>query len=217
MQLNKLLKSAYEWKEDASSTSDTISFLFTTVREDIVKVRFVQDCEYLGSFDELYWIEFSRNNEYNITGGGDAYKIFATVLEIIDYFIDEYHPKVLALTSDENSRSSLYARMFKTLASKYSANYVSLADAKFIGRFHRSERPSAREEFENSFLYNTAEDLVHLYSCDGLLFRALDINPIYYQANKRAILYFDKESNEVSVVSEGKRYSFVDQKFVCQK
>lgn len=66
-------------------------------------------------------------------------------------------------------------------------------------------------------VYNTASSLIHLYSCDGLQFRVLDENPVYYQADKRAVLYFDKEANEVSVVSGGKRYSFVDQKFVCQK
>lgn len=66
-------------------------------------------------------------------------------------------------------------------------------------------------------VYNTTDSLIHLYSCDGLQFRVLDENPVYYQANKRAVLYFDKEANEVSVVSEGKRYTFMDQKFVCPK
>ena len=65
-------------------------------------------------------------------------------------------------------------------------------------------------------MYNTASSLIHLYSCDGLQFRVLDENPVYYQADKRAVLYFDKETNEVSVVSEGKRYSFADQNLYVQ-
>lgn len=72
-------------------------------------------------FENDYWdIRFTRNDSLNITGGKDAFRIFATVMEIIKAFVKIESPEKMNFIAEKmtlkergNSRSSLYERMVK--------------------------------------------------------------------------------------------------------
>lgn len=70
------------------------------------------------------WIAyFLVNGDTDITGGGEQFRIFATVIKIFKDFVDRYNPEVVDFearkSQDGNSRNSrinLYTRMVKKLA-----------------------------------------------------------------------------------------------------
>lgn len=84
-----------------------------------------------------YHVSFARSSDKHpsgstdITGDGDAYRIFATVMSIMVRFIEEVSPDVIRFSASKlhdegnrgwkevESRVKLYDRMIKTFAIKY--------------------------------------------------------------------------------------------------
>lgn len=66
--------------------------------------------------NEEWQVEFYRNNSLEVTGEGDAQRIFATVLTAIQQFIQKEHPwrvifsasKLVLRGQKKNSRAKLY-------------------------------------------------------------------------------------------------------------
>lgn len=76
--------------------------------------------------DDEWEVEFYRNNSQEVTGEGDAQKIFATVLNAIQKFVKKYKPQVLQFTASKEevgagqnrqSRAKLYDRLVQRYAS----------------------------------------------------------------------------------------------------
>lgn len=69
-----------------------------------------------------YWrVEFSRNSSSRITGGGDAMRIFSTVISAIDEFIDVMSPDIIKFSAEKSSeerpsRKKLYTQLIKRFA-----------------------------------------------------------------------------------------------------
>lgn len=70
--------------------------------------------------DRPYWhVEFWRNNSLDVTGEGDAQRIFATVLTAIQEFVSKERPKRIVFTADKGpgpSRANLYTRLVQRYA-----------------------------------------------------------------------------------------------------
>ena len=68
-------------------------------------------------------VSFARNNKQSVTGEGDQFKIFATVIDIAKDFINLKRPKVIQFTAHKeetetvSSRTKLYNAMVKRFAS----------------------------------------------------------------------------------------------------
>jgi len=79
------------------------------------------------SKEEAWSVEFYRNNSQEVTGEGDAQRVFATVLSAIQTFIKKYKPnRVIFSASKEveqgqnaESRSSLYDRLVQRYAKSW--------------------------------------------------------------------------------------------------
>ena len=75
--------------------------------------------------DGEYQIEFYRNNSQDVTGEGDAQRIFATVLNAIQKFIQKQHPDRIRFSAtkdddgDNQSRTKLYDRLVQRYASSW--------------------------------------------------------------------------------------------------
>ena len=75
--------------------------------------------------DEEWAVEFWRNNSQEVTGEGDAYRIFATVMEAIKEFISTEDPERIRFSATKDvedgqnaqSRSKLYTTMVRRYAS----------------------------------------------------------------------------------------------------
>ena len=58
--------------------------------------------------DDIWGVEFYRNNSQEVTGEGDAQRIFATVLTAIQKFIKKYQPQTLFFTASKEIDPSTY-------------------------------------------------------------------------------------------------------------
>lgn len=84
--------------------------------------------------DNIWHVAFDRGHSQDITGEGDAQRIFATVLHSIKSFIGKQHPEKLYFSASKDvepgqnseSRANLYSRMVKRYAS--SMGYDAVVD-----------------------------------------------------------------------------------------
>lgn len=60
-------------------------------------------------------IEFSVQDEYGVTGQGDANAIFATVFTAIKDYIAAHQPDFITFAANESSRRKLYSRLVARL------------------------------------------------------------------------------------------------------
>ena len=86
--------------------------------------------EYDGEGEEVIQVEFYRNNSQDVTGEGDAQRIFATVLDAIQKYIKKYKPQKLSFSASKSvdmdaddveqfnpeSRAKLYTRLVQRYA-----------------------------------------------------------------------------------------------------
>lgn len=82
-----------------------------------------------GTKEEAWSVEFFRNNSQEVTGEGDAQRVFATVLGAIQTFIKKYKPnRIIFSASKDNwakqqqnseSRASLYDRLVQRYAKSW--------------------------------------------------------------------------------------------------
>jgi hypothetical protein len=77
-----------------------------------------------GTKEEAWSVEFFRNNSQEVTGEGDAQRVFATVLGAIQTFIKKYKPNRVFFSASKEvddgqnaeSRASLYDRLVQRYA-----------------------------------------------------------------------------------------------------
>jgi hypothetical protein len=79
---------------------------------------------FLYSFKYDGWeVVFDRDMKMDVTGLGDQFRIFATVIEALKKFIASKSPNTIRFGADKSagkdSRAKLYDRMVKTFANKY--------------------------------------------------------------------------------------------------
>ena len=111
---------------------------FTTKTNDEVEVN-------IENWQKYWKIEFSRNDQYRVTGSGDAIRIFATVMAMIDEFMDIQSPDVIKFLADKSkdnkmSRAKLYSRMIKRFAAVNGYNsQESITDGTTVYLLTRKE------------------------------------------------------------------------------
>lgn len=90
--------------------------------------------------DEDWHVEFWRDNSLGVTGQGDAYKIFATVMQAIQEFIQEEQPETIVFSASKevepgqnpNSRASLYKRLVQRYAQSWGYKVQSSDQGKDV-------------------------------------------------------------------------------------
>jgi hypothetical protein len=124
--LTELLQSSYEF-ELVEKANSYYQADFVTNNGDKVKVTFDW-----WSSPELYEIAFYRSGKIDMTGGGDAIKIFATIVKILQEFIKETNPPFIAFSSkkSETSRTSFYNRLVSKFAA--ASGYIKVEDISKI-------------------------------------------------------------------------------------
>lgn len=74
------------------------------------------DIKFIPVRDNITEVEFSKNDSFETTGGGDANAIFATVLEAFREYLRGYQPKIFIFSAKGGSRAKLYQRMVQRFA-----------------------------------------------------------------------------------------------------
>lgn len=110
----KYSSGAEQWSVTAKSPTHTISFTADTI--------------YAESGPGAAWeFEFGTirggQQNFDVTGEGDAQRVFATALAALKMFIDDVQPGIIKFTADKGeygpSRTKLYQRMVQKYASQY--------------------------------------------------------------------------------------------------
>lgn len=71
---------------------------------------------------EYYWqVEFMRNGKMELTGGGDQFRIFATIISMIKEFVKKEEPKEIRFEAGK-AEEKLFSRMTKRFASNMGYN-----------------------------------------------------------------------------------------------
>ena len=83
------------------------------------------EVDFVKSGSDTWEFAFARNKNIYATGTGDQYRIFATVIAMIQVLITELHPKHLefssfksAMRNETGSRAKLYTKMCNRFAEK---------------------------------------------------------------------------------------------------
>lgn len=123
MQLNELFNDLYDYDLEEVDGDWVATFTTSAARSKDrrdVSVSF----DLLAVSLEVYDLEFDVDGSYNVTGGGDAIKIFGTVIAIARDFIKRMQPNAIIFGAKDDSRTKLYARMTKRIST--SAGYVDM-------------------------------------------------------------------------------------------
>jgi hypothetical protein len=91
-------------------------------------IKFVPDM-----LDDQSWnISFVRNGSIDLTGQGDAMRIFATVMDATKQFINAVNPKEVTFAADKSqgaSRSNLYKRLVSQFATSLGYKVSDIDDS----------------------------------------------------------------------------------------
>lgn len=111
--LVEVFDTKFEWGEFEKARGD-YTVLFKDSAGDEINVQFLNQHR---PRQEWYEVEFSRAGDFGITGGGDAPKIFSTVIEITKSFMEKFSPDVVSFSakSTESSRVKFYDRFVKKI------------------------------------------------------------------------------------------------------
>jgi len=114
MKIFEALNKPYKWKNKKNVASGDKSFVFKTDNEDKLEVAFVMG---MSGAVEIYFVRGGKRKT-NLTGEGDAFRILATVKEIVQSnldFLNTYDTIYFTAHNYEKSRVRLYKRFIKEL------------------------------------------------------------------------------------------------------
>ena len=114
---------AMTWeKSEADDSMDALARL-----PDGSNLSIMFNMEYDEEGEEVIQVEFHRNNSQEVTGDGDAQRVFATVLAAIQQYIKVHNPKRLTFSAskevepDQNSESR--AKLYDRLVIRYARTW----------------------------------------------------------------------------------------------
>lgn len=82
----------------------------------------------------LWYIYFSRNGSFSITGEGDEYKVFNTVFHFLGQQLQNYRPKYLFFIATEPSRIKLYNSFIRRMIPKFLPDYIKIDNNIDLGK-----------------------------------------------------------------------------------
>jgi len=120
--------------------------------------------EYGDEGEEVVQVEFYRNNSQEVTGEGDAQRIFATVLDAIQKYIKKYKPQRLSFSASKEIDPTLYygpddtlpnpesrAKLYDRLVQRYSKALGYRAFRADNGSIVRYELSRIQKSMEENF------------------------------------------------------------------
>lgn len=117
--------------------------------------------------DDVYTVEFWRNNSQDATGDGDSQKVFATVLGAIQEFLTtKQQPRFISFTSakgedgeGKDSRVSLYSKLLQRYATSWGYKLKNVVDRSDAVEFDLVRIKQDVEEGLNESLSSMVEHL----------------------------------------------------------
>ena len=116
----------YRWDDDGPTASSRQA-TFTTddgTKVYVVFARHGERNDWILVFERTH-SDNPYSSSFQITKQGDAFRVFATVGEVVNEFISKYKPDHVAFHAEEPSRARLYMRMGKLLAKKHNMDFTA--------------------------------------------------------------------------------------------
>jgi len=143
--LLELLNSKYDWPGLESGNN-----LVLAKFEDDSGQEIVVHCSRYTGPDDLWEVEFTRDGAHHMTGGGDAIKVFSTVLDIVHEFCDAKDPHYITFSSKVGDASRV--KLYKRLAKKVEAfGYKDISDTA-VEEMPKMARIMKQRTGEHTFL-----------------------------------------------------------------
>ena len=128
MRANEFITEAFDapypmtWEHEPGESHDALVKL-----PDGTNLSIMFSVEYADEGAEEWQVEFWRNNSQDVTGEGDAQRIFATVLSAIQQFIEMEEPERIRFSAAKQtgemtpnaSRTNLYTKLVKRYANSW--------------------------------------------------------------------------------------------------
>jgi len=133
--LNELFDGPYEWHW--KDQNDSV-WRATATTDDGGRIGM----EFGNVGNGRYYVDFIRNGSQNVTGEGDAFKVFATVLDALKELISAKNPKSIFFSAEKNpnrgqkmmSRINLYKRLVNRFASQHGFD-VDIRDTQYDTKY----------------------------------------------------------------------------------
>lgn len=145
----------YPIKWEKSEADESVDALARLPDGSNLSIMFNQDLDDEGQ--GIYSVEFWRNNSQEVTGAGDAQRVFATVLAAIAQFIEKRKPEQLYFSANKDvepgqkagTRSNLYTSLVQRYASAlgYEADISDFAGSTTYKLYRLYEQSSVEENF----------------------------------------------------------------------
>ena len=118
MLLNEILDKPLDWKWKSKGGNEYWATFWTDIKNPRPETAFsVEIIRYeVGGEWEISFGD--GKGRMGITKGGNEFKIFATVMDIVKDFIKRERPEEIQFSAKEGKRGNLYARMIKKFGPK---------------------------------------------------------------------------------------------------
>ena len=167
-----LFREFAEFKQDVSETFDQ-SYKIKSEKSaygDVDMMTKLPDGTYLNIMfnnhhyngDDVWEVDFYRNNRQDVTGEGDAQRIFATVLNAIQKFVKKYKPEHLKFLADKDVRSGRNGesrtKLYDRLVQRYARAWGYRAFRAETGRIVQYEFSRLSKVVAEEDAWHSAED-----------------------------------------------------------
>lgn len=113
-------KTAFELEWDESFAPDELHALALDRQGRTINISFVPIS------GDAVDIEFTRGGSHDITGRGDAERVFGTVLQAIQIYLARYRqPDFVLFSGKETSRNKLYLRLVARYAARFGYQVIA--------------------------------------------------------------------------------------------
>jgi len=87
---------------------------------------------------DIWSIDFSSRNDFEITGTGQQFTVFATIADILKMFLMRKKPEAFYFSSKEDSRTKLYIVFANKIAKDFNYNFKTVEDYDTYFVFERN-------------------------------------------------------------------------------
>lgn len=121
-----------------------------------------------GGNAEIVEIAFAKNDRWDLTGEGDEYKVFSTVIQAIREYLMSYQPKIIYFSSKGKSRTRLYQSLINRLAQshgykQFDINKLSQAARERIGLLGSDILVLRKSYDQQNVAEGTADDINKMF------------------------------------------------------
>jgi len=103
-------------------------------------------------------IKKSGKSSFEIENTGHQFTVFATIGDILEYFIQDYNPDAFSFSAKERSREKLYRVFAKKIVKKFDYEFEEQYNGD-VHRFNFSKKEKEKEKDIFPILYDVIEDL----------------------------------------------------------